>query len=172
MNDETRVFAHRGEIYRLRAAQRADAEFQFDLFRANHGAMLASGGLPEATIDNLLAMQFRARAASYQEKFPHARRSILEAGDGPIGELIGELIVSEETDGALYIVDVALRPEWRGRGVGGALMRSVVASCGLDGGVRAMAALSNQPSRKMFARLGFVETGSDEVFVELRWRPS
>ncbi|MDE3177647.1 MAG: N-acetyltransferase [Pseudomonadota bacterium] len=150
---------------RLRDATSADAGFQRDLFHARHAAMLRAGGLPEAMIDNLASMQYRARTISYREKYPSARWSIIEAADGPIGELIA----CEQAD-ALHIVDIALAPEWRGRGVGGALMRAIVASRRGVGDVRALVALDNPRSRRMFDRVGFIETWRDDVFAELRWR--
>jgi ribosomal protein S18 acetylase RimI-like enzyme len=157
-----------GGTVRLRPAQPADAPFQFDLFRAHHIGMLRLGGLPEAMIENLLAMQYRSRTQSYRDQFPNARWSIVESADAPIGELIEH----DEAE-AVYIVDVALRPERQRRGVGSALMRAIMAAGAPRGGVRAVVLINNEASLNMFRQLGFVETSDDGgAHVELRWRPS
>ena len=156
-----------GGTVRLRPALAADEPFQFDLFRAHSIGMLQLGGLPEAMVDNLAAMQYRARTQSYRNSYPDARWSIIELAGVPVGELIEH----DEAD-AIYIVDVTLRPEQRRRGIGSALVRSVIAAGAQRGGVRALVLVNNEVSLGMFRRLGFVETGQDGAHVELRWRPS
>ena len=164
MAGEKRQIDAPGGIVHLRPAQAADAPFQFDLFRAHNIGMLRLGGLPEAMIENLLAMQYRARMQSYRDQFPHARWSIVESADAPIGELIEH----DEAD-AIYVVDVALRPERQRRGVGSALMRAIMAASA-PRGVRAVVLVSNEASLNMFRRLGFVETGDDGgAHIEMRW---
>jgi ribosomal protein S18 acetylase RimI-like enzyme len=156
-----------GGIVNLRPALAADEPFQFDLFRAHSIGMLQLGGLPEAMIDNLATMQYRARTQSYQDSYPDARWSIVELAGIPVGELIEH----DEAD-AIYIVDVTLRPEQRKRGIGSALVRSVIAAGAQRGGVRALVLVNNEVSLSMFRGLGFVETGQGGAHVELRWRPS
>ena len=156
-----------GDTVRLRPATPEDAPFQLTLFCAHNGDMLRLGGLPEAMIENLLAMQYRSRANSYRNQFPQARWSIVEAADGPIGELIEH----DEAD-AIYVVDIALLPDQQRRGIGSALMRALMATGAARGGVRALVLISNQASRRMFRGLGFAETCDDGAAnVELRWRP-
>lgn len=157
-----------GANVRLRTATDADAAFLFELFRATRGGVLRLGGLPDAMIDNLLTMQYRARSQGYRDRFPDARRLVVETADGPIGELIEH----DEAD-AIYIVDIALLPDRQQRGIGTALVRSAMAAAAARGGVRAIVATTNAASLRMFRQLGFHETGDDDgVHVELRWRPS
>jgi ribosomal protein S18 acetylase RimI-like enzyme len=164
--DAVREIALPGGIVRLRPALATDETFQFDLFRAHSIGMLQPGGLPEAMLDSLVTMQYRARTQSYRNSFPGARWSIIELADVPVGELIE----NDETD-AIYIVDVTLRPEQRRRGIGSALVRSVIAAGTERGGVRALVLVNNEASLGLFRRLGFVETDQDGAHVELRWRP-
>lgn len=162
----TREVEAPGARVRLRTAEDADAAFLFDLFRATRGGML--GGLPDAMVDNLLIMQYRARSQGYRDRFPRARRLVAETTDGPIGELIEH----DEAD-AVYIVDIALLPDQQQRGIGSALVRSVMAEAAARGGVRALVVTTNDASLRMFRRLGFRETGwNDGAHLELRWTPS
>jgi ribosomal protein S18 acetylase RimI-like enzyme len=164
--DEIREIAVPEGTVRLRPALAADGPFQFDLFRVHNMGMLQRGGLPQAMVDSLATMQYRSRRQSYRDGFPRARWSIIELAGVPVGELIE----NDEAD-AVYIVDVTLRPEQRRRGIGSALVRSVIAAGAKRGGVRALVLINNEASLGLFRRLGFVETGRDGAHVELRWRP-
>jgi ribosomal protein S18 acetylase RimI-like enzyme len=167
MGEETREIEGPGGLYRLRPAQPSDEAFQCRLFHARRAGMFQLAGLPAPMIDNLLNLQYRAREQSYRGRFPDARWSIVELA----GEPIGELIIDDEPE-TLHIVDITLAPERQGQGIGSALVRAVLTDSASRGGVRAMADIGNTPSRKMFARLGFVESPcGDEANVELRWRP-
>ncbi len=165
--DDDHEIAVPGGTVRLRSATAEDAPFQLMLFCAHTGAALRLGGLPEAMIENLLGMQYRSRANSYRNQFPQARWSIIEAADGPIGELIEH----DETD-AIYVVDIALLPDQQRRGIGSALVRALMAAGAARGGVRALVMIGNEPSRRMFRGLGFAETWDNRAAnVEFRWRP-
>ncbi|HXT07740.1 MAG TPA: GNAT family N-acetyltransferase [Roseiarcus sp.] len=166
MNLETRCIDAAGGPYRLRPATPADEAFQCALFRDQRAPLLRHARLPGPAIDNLLDLQRRARSSSYRENFPAARWLIVERDD----EQIGELIVDAREDGA-HIVDITLHPRHQGRGIGPALVRAVMDASG-QRGVSALADVGNAPSRRMFARLGFVEGPcGDGANVELRWRP-
>jgi GNAT superfamily N-acetyltransferase len=167
MGEETREIEGPGGPYRLRPAEPSDEAFQYGLFRARRAGMFELAGLPTPITENLLSLQYRARGLSYRQSFPDARWSIVECA----GEPIGELIIDEEAE-ALHIVDITLAPERQGRGIGRALIRAVLNHRASAGGVRAVADIGNSASRKMFARLGFVESPcGDAANVELRWRP-
>ena len=158
-----------GACVRLRTSVDTDAAFLFDLFRATRSGILRLGGLPDAMIDNLLTMQYRARSQGYRDRFPGARWLVVETADGPIGELVEH----DEAD-AVYIVDIALLPDQQQRGIGSALVRSVMAKAAAHGGVRALVMATNEASLRMFRRLSFRETGDNDAagHVELRWQPS
>ncbi|GLS20277.1 hypothetical protein GCM10007874_32940 [Labrys miyagiensis] len=167
-NEEAGRIAVPGGTVSLRRADETDAPFLFDLFRGHTGSRLRMGGLPEDVIEQLVAMQYRARVQSYRDRFPDACWSVIEAAGVPIGELI----VTGEP-GALYVVDIALNPGHRQQGIGSALMRTVMAAGAARGGVRAMVAANNEASLRMFRRLGFSETNDEDgVYLELQWQPS
>jgi GNAT superfamily N-acetyltransferase len=149
----------------LRPARPEDADFLFELFRAHSTGVLKLGRLPDQKIDELLTTQYASRLRSFRERFPHARWSVVEFAGTPIGELI----VDEDAN-TICIVDIALRPEYQRRGIGGALLRALAAAAG-QGGLRAMVMMTNAASLSMFRRLGFAETGHDSAYIELRWRP-
>ncbi|WP_413988999.1 N-acetyltransferase family protein [Labrys okinawensis] len=167
-NREAGRIAVPGGVVYLRRAEETDASFLFDLFREHTSSRLRIGGLPEGVIEQLVIMQYRARAQSFRDQFPDAWWSVIESAGVPIGELI----VAGEPD-ALYVVDIALNPGHQQQGIGSALMRTVMADGAVRGGVRAMVMTGNEASLRMFRRLGFSKTNhEDGVYLELRWRPA
>jgi ribosomal protein S18 acetylase RimI-like enzyme len=156
-----------GGRVRLRPQTAADAPFLFALFHGRMAAMLAPAGLAPEALDSLIASQYRLRGLDYRAKFPRARWSVVEAEDGPIGELIEH----DEPD-AVYIVDMTLRPARQAQGIGGALVRALMTAHAARGGVRAIALASNEHSLRMFRKLGFAAAREDgDAYYSLRWRP-
>src|SRR6185437_2544604 len=85
------------------------------------GSGLALIPVPDPVRRHLLEMQFRAMTEGYRSMFPGARYDVITLNEAPIGRLITDV-----TEGFFHIVHIALLPEWRNRGIGGALMASVL----------------------------------------------
>jgi len=150
---------------RVRPARQEDEEFLFDLFRSYSVGVLRLGRLSDAKIDELVTSQYGSRRRRFRERFPQARWSVVEFSGTPMGELV----VDDSAD-SVFVVDIALRPEYQRRGIGSTLIRWLAAKA--DGrGLRAMVLMTNAASLGMFRRLGFVDAGHDSAHIELRWRP-
>ena len=71
----------------------------------------------------------------------------------------------------LHILDIALLSDWRGRGVGTAILEALQAAGRLSGkGVGIMVEKLN-PALRLYRRLGFADIADHEVYLELEWRP-
>ena len=84
-------------------------------------------------------------------------------------------IVVDRPGNRLYIVDQAIVPELRGRGIGTAIMRSLMdEAAALGVPVTLQVASSNDPSMRLYLRLGFVPIRyhfrSIRRFLYRRWR--
>jgi len=146
----------------LRAETGADRDFLRGLFDQVRAQELA--GLDPALLRPLLDMQFMAQQQSYRQAFPGARFEIVEADGVPAGRQ-----VVARSDGALHLVDIALLAHWRGRGIGGALLRGLqqeAAGAGLP--LRLQVALNN-PAEALYRRLGFKETGMSGMHRAMEW---
>lgn len=113
-----------------------------------------------------LRMQFNAQHTHYQKHFPDASYQVIERAGRPIGRLY----VDRRTD-EIRIIDIALLPEERGSGIGGALLQEVLeeaAACGLP--VRIHVEKHN-PALHLYHRLGFREIQDQEVFWLMEWTP-
>jgi ribosomal protein S18 acetylase RimI-like enzyme len=168
MNEQRRVIDTPQGPIMLRPEKPEDEAFLLRLFDAARGSVLRLGGVPEPMATHLVAMQHRAQTQTYRGMFPQAAFSIIDREGAPIGRMIED----EEAD-AVHIVDIALLPQFQAKGIGTALMRALREQWTARGrGARAMVAFDNEPSLKLFRKLGFVQTGPDEMpYLRLRWSP-
>lgn len=150
----------------LRPERDGDAAFRSSLFAAQHAPPLAASAAAGDAVSFLVAMQFRAQADSYRVRFPDARHLIVESGGRPVGRII---VAAEPSD--LYVVDIAVHPDARGLGLGGAALAILQdEAAGRCLGIRALVMPDNGPSLAMFRRRGFSETGRVVgLSLELRW---
>ncbi|MBV8192873.1 MAG: GNAT family N-acetyltransferase [Alphaproteobacteria bacterium] len=152
----------------LRPEQEQDATFLADLFRVTAGRDLGLMPIDGAIKETLLRMQFASQAATYRAQYPSGRFDIIEQGD----KSIGRIVIDPGTE-AGRIVDIALLPERRARGLGTAILAAV-----LDRFARrrrrvlCQVLANNEASLRMFHRVGFRQVGECPPFLHLEWRPS
>lgn len=151
---------------RFRRATEDDVPFLFRVYASTRADELARLPWPEAGKRAFLDMQARAQHAHHQRHFPDADRLVIEAGGAPAGRLYLQRRAREHG-----IVDVALLPEHRGRGLGTALLRDLLDEAGAR--VRAVELHVERlnPARRLYLRLGFTPVEEGEVYDRLRWGP-
>ncbi len=122
-------------------------------------------GWPDEAVQGFLAQQFHAQHSHYQQHYAAAGRWIIEHGGVPVGRLIVFDSACE-----VEIVDIALLPEARGLGIGGALIAAVQAQAVIGGKSVNLHAEKNNPARSLYFRLGFTVTEDRGVYDFLEWR--
>ncbi len=138
---------------RLRAAGPGDGDFLTALFAATRAGLFAAAGLPDDELASLLAMQWQAQQAGHAHTNPAAVDSIVEMDGTPIGRVLVEWQPAEA-----HLVDIALLPDWTGRGIGGAVIRDLVEHArSRDCAVVLSVARDNLGASALYRRLGFVE---------------
>ena len=148
---------------RLRLAAAGDEPFLKQLFRSVRGDDFAAAGLPAEAVDRLIEQQFRAQAMGYAAQFPDAVSLIVIHRDDPVGRLL--LLAADQR---WHIVDIALIPDVRGRGIGTDLI-AAIARAAFSAGARELSLsvlFSNASARRLYARLGFAVT-ADGVHVAM-----
>ncbi|MBK1818030.1 GNAT family N-acetyltransferase [Luteolibacter yonseiensis] len=153
--------------HRLRAATRDDLEFQFRLYASTRQEELAAAGFPEAMRESFLGMQFEAQTSHYSLCYPSAEWLIIGSG----GEDAGRLILDRAPD-HLHIMDIALLPGFRGRGIGTALLRQVLAEAAEKQLPVRLFAFTGERATGLYRRLGFESIMDDGIHTELVWRPA
>lgn len=125
----------------LRAATEADRDFSFTVARES----LRPYALPLGMWSDDHAREIEDR------RFERGHPEIIEAEGVPVGCLHCVLHADH-----LQIVRIALLPEWQGRGIGSAILPSVIlraADLSLPVRLRVMV---NNPARSLYERFGFV----------------
>jgi ribosomal protein S18 acetylase RimI-like enzyme len=150
---------------RLRPERDADRDFRYALFCDSRLPEWEPVRLQPALFEHLMQHQFMAQTVSYLNLFPKAHFDIIELGTEPIGR-----IVVDRPGTVLHIVDQAIVPYMRNRGIGTAIMQSLMDEARAAGlPVRLQVASSNDPSMRLYARLGFVPIQETPAYIEMEW---
>ena len=150
----------------LRAATPGDTELLFSVYASTRAAEVAALGLGAAAATGFLRMQFRAQDTGYRAAHPDASIDVVVVDGVPAGRLW-----VDRRSHAIHVLDIALAPEHRGRGVGSALLRGLLAEGAATGRPVTLSALRAGRALTLYARLGFVVSGGDEMYVHLRADP-
>ena len=150
----------------LRPFEEADLEFLYRVYAASRAREMAL--LPqwsEADKEAFLRDQFRLQHAHYQEHYPHARFDVVSEHDVMIGRLYVALMEDE-----IRLMDIALMPERRNRGIGAALIQEVMAEASGSGRCVSLHVEPDNPARRLYVRLGFVDAEQVGVYMLMHWR--
>lgn len=158
----------------LRAQTPDDAEFLTALYFAARWHVLEPLGWPAPARRHFLAQQLRMQTLHYATHYPGATQAIVEAGGAPAGRLCLCLLPRGDLRaGDLRIIDIALMPAHRGRGLGGALIRAIqTQATGLEARQVSLHVEQTSPAVRLYRRLGFTireEHGPDYLMV---WPPA
>lgn len=148
--------------YELRPASPDDRAFLLQLFSENRADAFAAAGLDESQLRSLLQMQFNAQSQQYARDFPCHQQHIIEQNSQPVGQLI-----TNETDTALRIVDIAILPEFQNQGLGSQVLKNLISSAADQDKSVHLSVESANPARRLYSRLGFRERASNGIYVEM-----
>lgn len=87
------------------------------------------------------------------------------------GEPAGRLYVHRR-EREIRLMDIALLPEFRGDGIGGALLDDLFAEAAASGRTLTIHVESYNPARRLYERRGFRQIGEHGVYLLMEWRPS
>jgi GNAT superfamily N-acetyltransferase len=150
----------------LRAATAEDDPFLLRVYASVREPELEAAGFPVEQRGAFVAQQFEAQSRHYEEHYTETSFDVIVVD----GEPAGRLIVAR-WEGELRIVDIALLPDWRGQGVGGGLLRGLIAEAE-ERGVKASIHVEEfNPALALYQRLGFVPAGEHGVYLLLERPP-
>lgn len=148
----------------LRPATEADREFLLSVYASTREEELAQVSWEEGAREAFLEHQFSAQDHHYRTNYPGATFDVIEVE----GEPAGRLYVHRGPD-EIRIMDIALAPPFRGRGIGTGLLRELMEEAGASGRSLSIHVELNNPARRLYERLGFVPAGEHGVYVLMRW---
>ncbi len=152
---------------RLRPAGSADAELLYRIYASTREDELAVVPWDEPTKEAFLRMQFAAQDSYYHANYPAASYDLIVSGD----EVLGRLYV-DRAESAWNVIDLALLPEHRGKGIGTRLLTQILEEAGTAAKPVQMHVERFNPARRLYHRLGFRQIADKGVYLQLEWRPS
>lgn len=152
----------------LRSSTDADRSFLISLYAAGRAAEIESWGWTDSQKNQFIDLQYSARSSQYNSVYPDRDDQIVLLGDLPVG-----FISVARSDSRIYLVDIALLPEYQGRGLGKALLKALqqqACESGLPLLLHVFA--ENESAAIFYDRLGFVCVENDNsVYRLFEWRP-
>ena len=148
----------------LRPATDADAAFLLRLYSSTRAEEVAATRWDETQQRAFLAMQFQAQHQYYHQQFPDAQYAVVMVE----GQAVGRWYVQRDSQ-VLRVLDIALLPEWRGRGLGGELMADLLAEAERGGKAVELHVECNNPALQWYQRLGFQEVEDAGIYRRMRW---
>jgi ribosomal protein S18 acetylase RimI-like enzyme len=151
----------------LRDVSAADTEVLVAVYAGTRAQELAAVPWDDAAKDAFIRMQFAAQDSYWRAQKPGARFAVVTVGGEPAGRLYVDRLAAE-----IRIVDIALLPGYRGRGIGTSLLCDVIAE-----GRRAQLPVTIHVerfnrARALYERLGFTQISTTGVYDLLELRPA
>lgn len=150
----------------LRPAVGADRDFLLAVYASTRTDELAILPWSDEQKAAFVAQQFAARSAQYAEHYSGASFEVVLVD----GERAGRLIVARR-EGDIRIVDVALLPGYRGRGIGTQLLAPLIAEAEERGVPVALHVERHNPALRLYARLGFAPVSDEGIYLRLERPP-
>jgi GNAT superfamily N-acetyltransferase len=114
-----------------------------------------------------LEHQFAAQDHHYREHYDGATFDVIEVD----GEAAGRLYVHRGASD-IRVMDIALLPAFRGRGIGAALMTSLRDEAEASGRTLSIHVEHVNPARRLYERLGLRAAGEHGPYVYMEWSPA
>jgi ribosomal protein S18 acetylase RimI-like enzyme len=153
--------------YALRDRTEGDLAFLCALYAGTREEEMRPLGWTQEATRAFLADQFARQHAHYLQHYPKAAWWIVTFE----GERVGRFYC-EQTPRDLRVMDVALVPAHRNRGVGSALMRSALDEARRAGVPCSLHVEPFNPALRLYVRLGFEHVETRGVYLFMEKRPS
>jgi ribosomal protein S18 acetylase RimI-like enzyme len=152
---------------RLRPVDDADRAFLVDLYASTREEELAQVEWPEGARETFVEQQFAAQDHHYRANYPGATLDVIEVDGSPAGRLYVHRGPSD-----IRIMDIALAPGFRGRGIGTSLLRSLMDEADESARKLSIHVEQNNPARSLYDRLGFLPASEHGVYVLMERPPA
>ena len=150
----------------LRAVSDGDEEFLRIVYAESRREELDQVVWPEGAREAFLRSQFDAQAAHYTRHYPGAEFLIVEHHGQPAGRLYVRRSPPE-----IRIMDIAIVPGFRSRGIGTALLQELIAEGRASVRVVSIHVEKFNPALRLYERLGFRAAEDRGAYWFLQWLP-
>jgi ribosomal protein S18 acetylase RimI-like enzyme len=152
---------------RLRPVEDADRAFLVELYGSTREQELDQIAWQPGAREAFVEQQFAAQDGHYRANYPGATLDVIEVDGSSAGRLYVHRGPSE-----IRIMDIALAPSFRGRGIGTGLLKELMEEADASGRKLSIHVEQNNPARSLYDRLGFEPAGEHGVYVLMERRAS
>lgn len=153
------------EDIHLRPICEQDNSFLYRLYASTRADEMALLDWSDEQKSEFLAMQFRAQSDFYTQQFKQASFDVIERE----GNAIGRLYVDRRPD-EIRIIDIALMPAYRGKGIGGGIMQALIDEAAEENKSVTIHVEHNNPAIRLYQRQGFRHVSDEGVYYLMEWR--
>jgi ribosomal protein S18 acetylase RimI-like enzyme len=164
-------FANKGEdigaSIRLDPALPTDEPLLYATFASTRTGEMALTGWNAEQQESFLRQQYEAQRRSYLMQLPEAEYFVIRCGESGMGRLI-----VDRREQTIHIVDIAVLPEFRGRGIGSTLMAALIKEAAESAKAVTLHVERFNPALGWYERLGFTVMNTGPIYLEMIWRPA
>lgn len=146
------------------AAGPEHSEFLYQVYASARREEVAAWGWEPDHQEDFLRMQFGLQQRAYALQYPGAETVLILFQEQPVGRA-----VILRTSAEFRLVDIVVLPAYRNRALGGSLIRQLQEEAAAAGLPLRLAVLKGSPARRLYERLGFVQTGEDQTRCAMEW---
>jgi ribosomal protein S18 acetylase RimI-like enzyme len=147
------------QLNNLRPSTLDDEQFLYRLYASTREDELAVVPWSESEKETFLTTQFNAQHTFYHQQFNEAEFLIIEQDNEPIGRLY-----LDRRDDEIRIVDIALLPSHRNRGIGTKYLETILEE-GQGAGLPVRIHVErNNTALRLYERLGFQKVTENGVY--------
>ena len=149
--------------YSLRPETEDDTVFLIQLFATTRVEELARIPWSDDQKWTFITQQFELQRLHYKTYYADTSFDVIEHEGLPAGRFYLQEV------GQFRIIDIVLMPEWRGRGVGTAILEALIETARARGKDIDIFVEKVNPALGLYRRLGFKEFDDTGVYLEMRW---
>jgi ribosomal protein S18 acetylase RimI-like enzyme len=150
----------------LRPAQNDDTAFQLAVYASTRAAELKFVDWGPEQAQAFVQSQFDAQTLHYARFYPQAETSIILNDGTPIGR-----IIIDRSGSTFLLMDIALLPEYCGRGIGTRLIEDIKMEAEQAGKPLRLHVETFNQAQRLYNRLGFKVIAEEGIYLEMEWRP-
>jgi len=148
----------------LQPVRPEDQAFLFQVYASTRVEELAAVGWSEPQRDSFLRMQFQAQDKHYRDNYPGAEFQIIQVDGQPAGRLYLHRRANE-----IRIMDIALLPSYRRRGLGTSLLGEILCEGARAGKTVSIHVEMFNPALRWYERLGFKKVADHGPYYLMAW---
>lgn len=151
---------------RTRATEPSDQEFLYGVYASTRQEELAATGWDAGQTEAFLRMQFNLQHTQYRQNYPTASFDVIVVDDVPAGRLY-----VDRGEKQIRLVDIALLPEFRSKGLGARLIRDLVGEADAKGLVLSLHVERNNPILGFYSAQGFRTKAERGIYLYMERAP-